>query len=444
MSGDARYLETAAGIGAKLSRDAIWDGARCNWMGWDATYQSGEWIPAYSACTGALYGGTPGIALFLARLYSFTHDKSARRTIEGAVNHAVDRMPSIEPAQRIGFYSGLSGVAYALIEVGCVLEHEPLIQRGISELLSLRTVPLDDRMVDVIGGCAGCIPALLDVGSRFRRDDLLEEAQRQGEHLLALATKSDAGWSWGTVRVAVQQHLLGYSHGAAGIITALLQLHQVTGDAKFLEAGREGLRYERAYFDRQHGNWPDFRLLPDDSSGARKMPIAWCHGAPGIGMSRIRCLPLLRDDATIREEIEIAIGTTRASLTLPGELDLGRSAPEAFGDRNYSLCHGMCGNAELTLMASQEFAADEHAKRELYDAAALVCDGGIEHFEKPGLEWLCGTNGRLESPNLMTGTSGIGYFYLRMYDPVNVPSILVLNPLSHQASPATSRDWKRE
>jgi lantibiotic modifying enzyme len=31
-----------------------------------------------------------------------------------------------------------------------------------------------------------------------------------------------------------------------------------------------------------------------------------------------------------------------------------------------------------------------------------------------------------ETPNLMLGLAGIGYFYLRLYDPVKYPSVLII------------------
>src|SRR5581483_10361941 len=66
-----------------------------------------------------------------------------------------------------------------------------------------------------------------------------------------------------------------------------------------------------------------------------RYPATWCHGAPGIGLSRLVSLPSI-DDETIREEIAIALKTTTTS----------------FG-RNHSLCHGDLGNLETLLVATQ-------------------------------------------------------------------------------------------
>ncbi len=68
-----------------------------------------------------------------------------------------------------------------------------------------------------------------------------------------------------------------------------------------------------------------------DATGAKFM-TAWCHGAPGIGLARLDCLPHLGDAAT-RAEIQTALATTLA---------------EGFG-MNHSLCDGDLGNLELLL-----------------------------------------------------------------------------------------------
>ena len=63
---------------------------------------------------------------------------------------------------------------------------------------------------------------------------------------------------------------------------------------------------------------------------------AWCHGAPGIGLARLQCLPHL-NDAEIHAEIATALKTTFA---------------QGFG-HNHSLCHGDLGNLELLLQADE-------------------------------------------------------------------------------------------
>jgi lantibiotic modifying enzyme len=65
-----------------------------------------------------------------------------------------------------------------------------------------------------------------------------------------------------------------------------------------------------------------------------------------------------------------------------------------------------------------------------------VGEQGIEKIEHQDLRWPCGVTDGDETPNLMLGTAGIGYFYLRLYDPGNVPSVLILPVPAREPVPA--------
>ena len=96
----------------------------------------------------------------------------------------------------------------------------------------------------------------------------------------------------------------------------------------------------RSLFRTEVNNWLDLRSFTDSVLKTQDtQPIShmctWCHGAPGIGLARLRTLPLL-DNTAIRSEINIALKTT---------LENG------FGG-NHSLCHGDLGNLELLLQAN--------------------------------------------------------------------------------------------
>src|SRR5437870_1613255 len=106
----------------------------------------------------------------------------------------------------------------------------------------------------------------------------------------------------------------------------------------FGPAALGGIAYERSLFSAEAGNWPDLRVADTDLRQAPgeklPFPVAWCHGAPGIGLARLLCRRLL-DDPLLDAEIETALRTTMAS---------------GFG-YNHSLCHGDLGNLELLVEA---------------------------------------------------------------------------------------------
>ena len=398
------FLETADRLGARLCRDAIWAGPRCNWMGDSMEFLNGNWTVAHRSFGPELYNGTSGVALFLGRLFAATGEDRFRLSAEGAIEQALSRKSAMSAYARIGFYTGLTGMAYVLTEIG---RHAEAIR--ILEELAADDLPAYG--LDVLGGCAGAIPALLLMRQSLNRPLLLDFAVRLGERLLNTAEKSDFGWSWNTVNLPPEQphqDLTGFSHGVAGIAWALLELFQVTGDARFRTAAEEGFRYERHWFDAERENWPDFRSLYDPTAVSKTpgFPLAWCHGAPGIGLSRLRAYQITGDEI-FRGEAEAAIRTTAKSLDYEGG--------------SFALCHGTAGNAELLLYAAEVLGNSE------YEAvAAKTGRDGIDKYEKQRNPWPCGVTGGGETPDLMLGLAGVGYFYLRLYDAEKIPPIVIL------------------
>lgn len=409
------FLEAADSIGARLCRDAIWDGRRCNWLGDSMEYIGNTWSVVHRAFGPELYNGTSGIALFLARLFAATNERLYRIAAEGGVQQALSRIKDIGLSSRIGFYSGSTGVAYTLIVLGEIFSDQKFVDKALQITQDLAHDDPSPQGLDVIAGSAGAIPALLTIYQTYRKDYLVDLAVRHGEHLLNTARKRDSGWSWNTLSMPGEWDLTGFSHGTAGIAWALLELFQYTGQERFRKAAQEGFRYEQNLFNAEHENWPDFRSFYESTvpeSATASYTITWCHGAPGIGLSRLRAYEISGEE-TYRIEAESALRTTMNML----------NQSIYAGQGNYSLCHGLAGNTELLIYASRVLKNADYKV-----AADQVGQQGIERYQKNYAPWPCGVNGGGETPNLMLGLAGIGYFYLRLYDSIKNPSILILLP----------------
>ena len=124
MSG-AQCLKAAAEIGQTLARQAIWQDDRCNWIGAefvrDDQKSNSYFNTVFKSLGPNVYDGTSGIAMFLARLAVLTGDPQVRRTALGAIRHALGRFGGARAVNRIGFYSGLIGIACAAADVGRIL-----------------------------------------------------------------------------------------------------------------------------------------------------------------------------------------------------------------------------------------------------------------------------------------------------------------------------------
>ncbi|MBE3557905.1 MAG: type 2 lantipeptide synthetase LanM family protein [Ktedonobacteraceae bacterium] len=359
-----------------------------------------------------LYSGTSGIALFLGYLGKLTGEERYTALAQQALNNVRALVAQREVFASVGAFGGIGSVIYLLSHLG-TLWHDPVLYEEAEAIV--RRLPdtiAQDKMYDVMAGSAGCIAALLSLYSVFPSDAVLEMAVRCGDHLLAHARPMQRGTGWPTELADVP--LTGFSHGSAGIALNLLRLSAVSGDERFRQASLAAMEYERGVFVQEQRNWPDFRKdlrkaaqEQEERGQGEQGPscmIAWCHGAPGIGLARLASLQFV-DDAAIRAEIEAALHTT-----LMG----------GFG-WSHSLCHGDMGNLDLLLVAAH-ILPDARYKEWLQRLAASLLDS----IEEQG--WITGVPMGLETPGLMNGIAGIGYHWLRLAAPEQVPSVLLLAP----------------
>ena len=288
-----------AGSATPSAARAYWHGRRCNWMGRSADEVSvpgGLVTPTSAALGPELYAGTAGVGLFLARLCTATGDERYRATARGAMLQALGRLGA-EPAAPplLSFYTGRLGIAWAALEIGSLIGSTTLVRNGRKVLNeALRADLGESQPLDFIGGAAGAILALLDPEMSGAPAQRLRAAVAQGETICAAAEAIGPTWAWTSGRASGadlgSQPLTGLGHGAAGIGLALLALFAATGREDFRDGARRAFAYEDGLFDERRGNWPDLRR--HEGGDDPRFTVAWCHGAPGIALARLRALEL--------------------------------------------------------------------------------------------------------------------------------------------------------
>jgi lantibiotic biosynthesis protein len=417
------YLEVASAIAAHLARTAIWDGERCNWLGSAVDVLNGSMQLVERTPGGDVYNGTAGIALFLALMQEHHPDPLVGKALLGAVHHLLSLEPAAIGPVNYGYFTGRLGIASTLIGVGEQQQRPDWQERGWALVKELCEQPIQAFEVDVLSGVAGAIPTLLKLYARRAEPVILDALTLCGNFLLARAHKSESAWCW--TAVDSQPPLTGYSHGAAGIALALLELYAVTANPAYFTGAMMGFNFERLHYNQQVQNWPDLRSTAAPAPGAAPVPAtpltygeAWCHGAPGIALSRLRAWQLT-GDPTFRQEAEAALATTWRHIYSMGST--------ANATPNFSLCHGLAGNADIMLEGSKVLQNPQYA-----EIARQVGNLGIERYHQYGLSWPSGvsdpsgtTAGLGETPNLLLGVAGTGYFYLRLAFPERIPCLLL-------------------
>jgi len=391
-------VSAAIDVGLRLEALAFRRGDAAFWF--LQKFQNGPNPCAMAPAGPDLYLGLSGITLFLAHLGAVSGESRFTRLARAATvtlrsqlargNHLIEA---------VGGFAGWGGVLYTLTHLGALWHDESLVDLAERVAAPLGPEIDADPYLDVVGGSAGCLAALLVLHSRRPSGPALAHAVRCGEHLLARARRMEHGWGWILDKPGLVP-LGGFSHGAAGISWALLQLAAATGDERFHEAALQALEYERSLYSPSTG-WPDLRQgAPTEEHSM----CAWCHGAPGVALGRLDSLRFLDDDA-MREDLATAV-----SATVTG----------GFG-KGHSLCHGDFGNLEILA-----FAAEVLGTPGLDQQIGRLAGGVLASIREYG--WRCGVLARGEMPGLMLGLAGIGYGLLRTGAPDRVPSILRLAP----------------
>lgn len=404
--GSGDYLVTAVGIADQLVRNSLHSNGSCTWLTAQVDDgRAGAKLEVTSQTLKAdLYAGTAGIAMFLAGLARVTHENRFQPIARAAMRHALSHTDELIAHKRLGLYTGVAGVALAAASIGAINCDRDLTARAKSLLRGLRQqLPDTAGAFDLLSGSAGIVCALLAIARLLGVASYVSDAVFLGDELIRVATRSRRGWSWGNPAASAgTRHLTGLSHGTAGVGAALLALFQATGLDRFRAAAQASFEYERSWYDAEQGNWPHL----DGTTGASRQVNAalpfvshWCHGAPGIALSRLRAWQIL-GDVKCKEEAKIALETTAAQI---------RAWLAGPNSGNYSLCHGLAGNAAVLLYGSAVLGDDAPG----HDLAREVADRGIHTHGGENGRWPCGS-GAGEHPGLMLGLAGIGEFYLRL------------------------------
>ena len=377
------------------------------WIGLDSL--AGSEVAQLVTLGPDLYNGVTGIALFLAAYAKQFQDENTKALAIKALaslRHQIYAPTAARWARGLGVggISGLGSVLYALTKISVLLDDPELLQDAmqVSTLFTDELIDADQGL-DVMSGSAGGILSLLALYRLTQSKEALAKAIRCGEHLLKTPRLGEVGRrSW--VGLGIADGLLnGMSHGAAGFELALRSLGIATGRQDFMEAAKECSAFEASNYSSEEHNWPDLRFY-EDGKIKNSWVCQWCHGASGIGLSRIANVKFGADANSVLEDIKNA--TVCVKDNWPNRLD--------------TLCCGTMGSIEF-LNEAGELLGDQNI-------SSLANQRLMEVFstrqEKGEYSWPAETSTDF-SLGLFRGVSGVGYTLLRRLNPT-LPNILIL------------------
>ena len=426
-------LDAAASIGQTLCNTAYWHDGRCNWVGRSSREAGGtaaqlQITPTVAALGPEFYGGSAGVGLFLAQLHQLRPHRFVVDTARGAARHALRKSADLPTQVARSFHSGPIGIAFAAATIAQLTGDTQLVDEAL-ELARRAAASLEgEGLLDVIGGSAGVIAPLLALSRLHGIDSLRQPALALADELRGAATQNDGAWCWDNDRACGKgvgpTPLCGFAHGASGMGLSLIEAGSVCGRSDWIDGGLAAFAYEDRLYDTAHRNWPDLRDLSNGASTtaasdsatplrpqsrAPSFMVAWCHGAAGIGLARLRALQLLPARAS-----EVVGGVDRAVACARTQLDALPAGSDA------TLCHGRGGLAE-TLLLESTIRGDARQRR-----ATVQMWTRLLKARGDDPEWPSGVPSGGSNPSLMLGLAGVGYSLLRAAAPERVPSVLMI------------------
>ena len=258
----------------------------------------------------------------------------------------------------------------------------------IDDLLS---GPLD--WLDLTHGAAGQGLAALHLGR-------LNRARAAGD-FLASCQRPDGSWVAPEGVPGLTGHTLpGFAHGVAGIVFFLATLDAISPDPAIDDAWRRGADWLVTAGRSGPGGSLDWDYSDIDTAHWRW----WCHGAPGIAFTFLRC----------------AESTGESSFERLAACALG-SIPAGYQSANLTQCHGMAGLGETLLegwrvLGDKRWLAESRRIGGLLETMTVQVSGGVA--------WMA-ENLYRPTADLMVGGGGVLHFLLRLENQHELPPPLL-------------------
>ncbi|WP_028087813.1 type 2 lanthipeptide synthetase LanM family protein [Dorea longicatena] len=372
------------------------DYTEVNWLG--ITMEGNEkGIWTFEPLGNYLYDGLAGVTVYLAAIVKIMPEKENYnmlfKILKNYFMSYTNSMTNITKRIKMngnGIFHGEASIMYMYQILYEILHDKEYLEYAEKHYEIVERTIYENQNHDILMGTSGAIMVMLNMYILTSKEKYLQTAITLGDILdkNKIVTRDGVGWLF----AHETKPLTGFAHGCAGNALALLRLATISGKSKYLDMCKKTLQYENSMFLPSQGNWRDTRNVYGKEE--QDAPVAWCHGAAGILLSRI-------------EMYKIATGELKSILLndihLGGETLLKRGYLD-----NNCLCHGNAGNLMIL---------SEYAKIINNDISKLIDSYWENLIEKViKKEWNCDLPAAYENISMMIGTSGIGYSLLWRYN----------------------------
>lgn len=353
------------------------------------------------------YDGIGGIAVFLAAYLKSFSDEKTRELFHLAQQElfrytkqrmAEDNRTSV----KTGILEGDGSVVFAYLQLYEITGEKKFLDYARLHFSVVEAAAQDDISHDLLGGNAGGIVLATKLHEITGETEYIEAAVRMEKQLWAFAVRMERGYGFQIADDITP--LAGMAHGNSGFLVAYAGLWEMTDCAEYCEKILWLLEYEDSLYAEQYENWLDLR--GKDNSEA--VMNAWCHGAPGILLARMRLAKTLKRHS-VEEFGSVQETVKMARIADIVERDIKRAARALFlqkPGKHICLCHGAAGNLLFMQRYLQIYPCASYQKRyeKLMQHFVLYFDS---YKQKAAKEYL--------NPGFMNGISGVGFALLEMY-----------------------------
>jgi hypothetical protein len=427
------FLNYAEGAADWLINEAIVVGDGYKWP---------DLVGSYYYYTDRYYG-SPGIVMLFSELYeTIANEEYLQYAVGGAqwlIERAISEAGGYKWPQReglslyyTGLYVGTAGTGDAFLNLYETLSDTIYLEYATGAANWLLNVAIfenqdeckwpssqytADYCTDIIYGASGIGLFLLRMYDLTNNPEYLDYARYTGNWLVNQAIPVGSGYKW-EVSNNCPYIYTGFSHGAAGIGYFLAELFEHTNDSLFLEYAKGAGQWLIDIAVPEAGGckwWPKEGDTPSYATG-------WCHGPAGTCLLFMKLYQITSDNIYLTY-VEMG-GTWLISLAIPS--GGGYKWPHYQGYPNYdiTICHGAAGIGDFFL---KMFDLTNEGIYYDYAEGAAEWLKSVADTSAGGYRWA--TFGSYYT-GFSTGTSGVGLFFLSMYEPPDEPDLVCSDNLN--------------